>query len=115
MAANWLLRGHGLWAVERRADTETIGFVLIGFKPGDHEPELGYMLVERARGNGYTFEAAQAALRFAADALSFNTLVSTIDPGNDASLQLALKLGGQRDPAAEESHNNEILVLRYSL
>jgi RimJ/RimL family protein N-acetyltransferase len=115
MAANWLLRGHGLWAVERRADTETIGFVLIGFKPGDHEPELGYMLVERARGNGYAFEAARAALRFAADSPGFDTLVSTIDPGNDTSLQLALKLGGQRDPIAEESHNNEILVLRYSL
>ncbi len=114
MVACWLLRGHGLWTVERHEDNEVIGFVLIGFEPGDHEPELGYMLREHAEGRGYATEAARRAMRYAFEELGLTTLVSTMDHDNAASLKVAQKLGGVRDPSAEQEHGNAILVLRYS-
>ena len=61
MVATWLLRGHGVWTVEARTDGAVLGFVLIGFEPGDHEPELGYLFRETAEGRGYAQEAATAA------------------------------------------------------
>ena len=114
MIACWFLRGHGLWAVERAQDAGLIGFVLIGFEPGDHEPELGYMLAEGAQGFGYAREAALTVKQFAFEALGFTTFVSTIDPDNAASIKLAERLGGVRDREAEEAHGNKVVVYRYS-
>lgn len=113
MVACWFLRGHGLWTVERHEDDEIIGFVLIGFEPGDHEPELGYMFREHAEGRGYATEAACRAKRYAFEELGFTTLVSTLDHDNTASLRVAQKLGGVRDQIAEQEHGNSIFVMRF--
>ncbi|MDU8944797.1 GNAT family N-acetyltransferase [Ovoidimarina sediminis] len=114
MTATWLLRGHGLWSVEKREDGALVGFVLLGFEPGDHEPELGYMFRDAATGHGYATEAARAARAHAFDVLALPTLVSTIDHDNVASHRLAERLGATRDAAAEAAHRNEIRVYRYS-
>ena len=114
MIACWLLRGHGLWAVERGQEGELIGFVLIGFEPGDHEPELGYMFAEQHQGVGYAREAALRVKRFAFADLGFATLVSTIDAENGASLKVAERLGGVRDRAVEQAHGHKVMVYRYS-
>lgn len=114
MVACWVLRGHGLWTVEKRDDGTVVGFALIGFEPGDHEPELGYMVRAEAEGFGYATEAAAAAKQFAFGQLGFATLVSTIDPDNEGSIHVARKLGGVRDPHAEQAHHNETLVFRYA-
>lgn len=113
MIACWLLRGHGLWTVEKRQDGEIAGFVLIGFEPGDHEPELGYMFVERAEGQGFASEAARAVKTFAFTSLGFETLVSIVDHDNHRSVRVAQKLGGVRDPAAERAHGDAAYVFRY--
>ncbi|MEM7619705.1 MAG: GNAT family N-acetyltransferase [Pseudomonadota bacterium] len=114
MIACWLLRGHGLWSVERKQDNAVIGFVLISFEPGDHEPELGYMIIPQAESCGYATEAAAEAKHYAFDALGFTTLASAIDHDNTASFKVAQKLGGVRDRKAEKRHDDEILILRYS-
>lgn len=89
----WLLRGHGVWAVETRGG-ELVGFVLIGFEPGDAEPELGYLFASAAHGRGYATEAAQAARAHAANLPS---LVSYIDPVNAPSRRVAARLGARPD------------------
>lgn len=113
MTATWVLRGHGLWAVDTLADETLVGFALIGFEPGDHEPELGYMFLPESTGRGYATEAAEAARAFAFDTLQFPTLVSCVDHENTASRALAERLGGRRDTAAEAAHDNITLVYRY--
>ena len=113
MTACWLLRGHGLWTVDRVDDNEVTGFVLVGFEPGDHEPELGYMTSAAFEGHGYATEAAGRALRFAFETLGFVTLVSTTDHDNVDSVRVAKKLGGERDPDAERAHGDGVLVFRY--
>lgn len=93
--ATWLLHGHGLWTIGHAG--QTAGFVLLGFEPGDAEPELGFLLRESAEGQGLAFEAAQAARAHAFETLGWSTLVSYITPGNDRAAALAQRLGGYRD------------------
>jgi len=94
----WLLRGHGPWAVDSREGV-TLGFVLIGFEPGDQEPELGFLFAPHGEGRGYASEAARAVLDHAA-ALGWHRLVSYIDPDNTRSMRLAARLGATADAAA---------------
>ncbi len=112
MVGTWILRGHGVWSVEDKAGA-LLGFALLGFEPGDHEPELGFIFREVAEGKGFAAEAAKAVRAYAFEKLGFKTLVSTIDHGNIRSASLAERLGAARDGAAEAAHNNEILVYRY--
>lgn len=101
MTSTWILHGHGLWTIGHAGGIA--GFVVLGFEPGDAEPELGFLLTEAAEGKGIAFEAAQAALSHAFDTLGWSTLVSYVDPANRRSAVLAANLGaepdGQRDGA----------------
>jgi RimJ/RimL family protein N-acetyltransferase len=92
----WLLRGHGLWTVTDRADA-VLGFVLIGFEPGDQAPELGWLFLPEARGQGYAAEAAAAARAHALGPAGLPELVSCIDASNTPSRRLAERLGARRD------------------
>lgn len=114
--AGWLLRGHGIWTVEPITGGEALGFVLLGFEPGDHEPELGFMFRESAEGRGLAQEAALAA-RDWGWSHGLPSMVSYIDPDNARSVALAERLGARRDGAAEAAYDGTpdegILVYRY--
>lgn len=97
MTAGWLLRGHGLWAVETRANAALMGFVVLGFEPGDTEPELGYMFTGAGEGHGFAQEAAEAARAYAFDTLRLPGLVSYIFAENRRSVALAERLGARLD------------------
>jgi RimJ/RimL family protein N-acetyltransferase len=99
--ANWLLHGHGIWAICHSGGV--VGFVLLGFEPGDEEPELGFMLREGFEGRGYATEAAQAARNHAFEGLGWTTLVSYIDPLNARSRRVAKRLGAKADGAVDGS------------
>ena len=100
MTATWVLRGHGWWAV---TEAEALmGFVGLGFEPGDQEPELGYMFAEAAEGRGLATEAVEAARDWAREA-GLPSLVSYIADDNDRSLALAQRVGAVRDRAAERA------------
>lgn len=94
--ALWLLRGHGMWTVTDRAG-HVLGFVAIGFEPGDHEHELGFVFLDQAEGHGYASEAALAARDFAFQVLHLPSLVSYVAPENTRSRALAQRLGAVLD------------------
>lgn len=110
MTSTWLLHGHGLWTIGHAGDIA--GFVVLGYEPGDQEPELGFMLTEKAEGMGIGFEAAQAALTHAFDTLGWSTLVSYIDAANARSIKLAQRLGGLPDGEITED-GETTLIYRY--
>jgi RimJ/RimL family protein N-acetyltransferase len=114
VTATWLLRGYGAWTIEDTASSEVLGFVLLGFEPGDNEPELGYLLRESAEGRGIASEAARAIRAHAFGPLNMPTLISTVDHANTRSAALAERLGGVRDPKSEAAYNGEIRVYRYA-
>jgi RimJ/RimL family protein N-acetyltransferase len=97
--AGWMLHGHGLWTVERRSDGARVGFVMVGLEWGDEEPELGYITLPEHAGQGYATEAARAARDWGLRLLP--TLVSYVDPKNQASDRVAERLGAVRDAEAE--------------
>ncbi len=117
MMATWTWRGHGYWTAARHDDPEALGFVGIGFEPGDQEPELGYMFAEKERGQGFATEAARAALRFARSHLGLSSVVSYIHVGNTASATVAERLGATRDSGAEAAlpENDKAWVYRHDL
>ena len=110
MTSTWLLHGHGLWTIGHAGDIA--GFVVLGFEPGDQEPELGFMLTTQAEGMGIGLEAAQAALTHAFGTLGWSTLVSYIDPANIRSIKLAQRLGGLPDGEITEG-DETTLIYRY--
>lgn len=101
LTASWILRGAGLWTVESQNDKSVLGFVLLGHETGDPEPELSFFFTAEAEGKGYAFEAASSARNNAWNALSWDSLVSYIEPGNVRAIALAERLGAFHDPAAD--------------
>lgn len=93
----WTLRGHGMWAVERRSDGRLIGRV--GFLDPEGWPgcELGWLLAREAWGQGYAREAASAALACGREELGLVEVISLIRPDNAASIGLATRLGATLD------------------
>lgn len=112
--AGWLLRGIGLWAVERRSDEALIGFVLVGMEHGDLEPELGYLFTEASQGQGYATEATRAARDFALQDLELPVLVSYVSQANLPSQALAQRLGAWRDSQAEAGFQDDVTVWRHA-
>lgn len=95
---HWVLRGHGMWALERRDDPgRLIGRV--GFLNGEGWPgcELGWLLARETWGQGLAFEAAAAARQAGRERLGLGELVSFILPENTRSIRLAERLGAVHD------------------
>ena len=95
--------GFGDWALELRAGGVIIGES--GLTPvdaggderisGRGQVEIGWLLRPQHWGQGYAFEAASAAKRYAFTLLDMPKLVAFVRPGNEQSKRLALKLGMQ--------------------
>ena len=94
--------GHTFWLVERKLDSELLGFC--GLKrvnsPGDHmlggQFEVGWRLRESAWGQGYAKEAAVAALDLAFGKYGAPHVVALTVPGNFPSQGLMKRLGMTR-------------------
>lgn len=98
--ALWNLRGYGTWSLADRASGNYLGEAGI-YRPAHYpEPEIGWMVLERAEGKGLAHEAALAVRRWAYGVRGLGALVSYIDPGNTRSIRLAERLGARLDRAA---------------
>lgn len=92
---HWMLRGYGMWALERRDDGRLIGRVGYLHPEGWPGLEIGWLLERSAWGQGYAREAAAAALAWGRHELGLRQLISLIRAGNLPSERLALHLGAQ--------------------
>ena len=90
-AGHWVLRGYGLWVVER--DGELIGRVGLLRHEGWPGLEVGWLLARAAWGQGYATEAAQASMEYTWRELGAAELISLIAPDNHASARVAERLG----------------------
>lgn len=100
LTGQWLLKGHGVWAVERDGRfAGRVGWLEPEGWPG---PELAYALARGFWGQGLAEEASRAALawgraRWGPD----RRLVSFVRPENAASRRLLARLGARREGARE--------------
>lgn len=100
MAGHWVLRGHGLWALETKAERRLIGWCGLLAPEGWPEPEVGWSLFAGAHGQGYATEAALRAREHAYDTLGWTTLMSFVHPENTASIRVAERLGARLERTA---------------
>ena len=92
--AGSLLHGHGLWSVTTKTDDAVLGVSSSSASMGDAEPELGWMMLPRARGAGLRHRSRPRRARLGLWAQAgLSTLVSYMHPENAASIALARRLG----------------------
>jgi RimJ/RimL family protein N-acetyltransferase len=108
--ALWPLKGFGPFGVDDRTTGAYLGEVGIYQPEGYPEPELGWFVVPEAEGRGIAFEAAQAVMRWAKSELGWHRLVNYIDPGNERSIALALRLGGRRIEALGSGPTDVVIL-----
>lgn len=106
--AHFEQHGFGLWAVERRAERDFIGFVGLNtvsfeahFTPA---VEIGWRLARHAWGHGYATEAARAVIRFAREQTDLPELVSFTSPDNEPSWRVMKRIGMTHDAADDFDH-----------
>jgi RimJ/RimL family protein N-acetyltransferase len=95
--ALWSLRGYGPFGIDDRQSGTYVGEVGIYQPEGYPEPELGWFVVPEAEGKGYANEAARAVMTWARTGFGWDRLINIIDPANEKSITLGLRLGGVID------------------
>jgi RimJ/RimL family protein N-acetyltransferase len=85
--------GYGRLAVILKQTDELIGFCGIKHLPQLGMDELGYRFKTRHWGKGYATEAGAATLAHARDELALKTIIALVLDGNEASANVARKLG----------------------
>ncbi len=95
---HWLLRGYGLWAVERKSDGAFLGRVGMHNPEGWPGLEVGWTLGRPYWGHGYATEAAAASMHYAFLTQPVDKVISCIDPENKASQAVAMRLGETKGP-----------------
>lgn len=113
--AGWMLRGAGMWTVTAAGDDAALGWIYLWQQKGDPEPELGWVLVAAAEGQGFAREAARAVLPHAVACYGAGGFVSYVGADNHASARLALHLGAARDPHAEAAYGDaDLHIYRHT-
>jgi RimJ/RimL family protein N-acetyltransferase len=110
---HWQLRGFGRWALVEKSSGDWVGIAGLWFPEGFPEQELGWDLAEAATGKGYATEAGLAALAYAYEVLGWDTLISLVADGNDASAAVAQRLGAQPDGRFTHARFGAMTVWRH--
>ena len=93
MLGHWHMRGYGIWGVEEKSSGELIGRIGLQFLDWFEDVELVWMLSRPAWGKGYASEGAGAAINFGFEILNLPRITAVIHCENQASIQLAERLG----------------------
>lgn len=110
--ANWRENHLGYYVVST-LDGTTIGFTGVRHSEEASEEVLNlyYRFAPESQGKGYAKEAAAAAIASARERFPQLPVIAIIDPTNEASIALALKLGLQHVPGAGVQDDYEVYRL----
>ncbi|MGB7261199.1 MAG: GNAT family N-acetyltransferase [Albidovulum sp.] len=109
--ALWPLKGYGAFGLDDRATGAYIGEVGIYEFIGYPVPELGWFIIPEAEGKGYAAEAARAVMLWARQSQGWDELINIIDPANDRSIALGLRLGGTIDPTRPGTDPDDVVIV----
>jgi len=98
------------WVIVDTDDVVIGTTTLFQFMPRHRRAEIGYALHSAHWGRGLAREAVTLALNWAFDTLGLHRVDASIDPDNQASRGLLLKLGFVREGCLRESYFNGDVV-----
>ena len=114
---DWFLNGHpahpqlGLWATIHKATNQFIG--RCGLLPweieGRTEVEVAYLLAKPYWGQGLATEAAQALVDYGFEQLHYARLICMMYPANQASVNVAKRIGMTFEKAMEDEKGQYLL------
>lgn len=93
MAGAWTLDGFAMFSVIEKETGRWVGRLGPWMPEGWPGTEVGWGIARHAWRRGYAAEGAAAAMDWAFETLGWTTIIHTIDPGNEASVGVALRLG----------------------
>jgi RimJ/RimL family protein N-acetyltransferase len=104
------------WTIVELRSGELLGLCHLLEKKvdGQTEVEVGYFLLPAYWGQGYASEAASLVVAYAFCELQLESVVVVIDPGNDASISVARRLGMQLEQEVLRSDGVTRRVYRLS-
>ena len=113
----WFLNGHpahpqlGLWATIHKTTNQFIG--RCGLLPweieGRAEVEVAYLLAKPYWGQGLATEAAQAIVDYGFEQLHYPRLICMMYPANQASVNVAKRIGMTFEKAMEDEKGQYLL------
>ena len=107
----WELLGFGGWAAVRKSDGRIVGMVSLfnawrALEPQfGEDPEMGWIFSRDVHGHGMAGEACRAVLEWVDAHLQPTPVWAIIAPDNDASMNLAFRLGFER--LADSTYHDE--------
>lgn len=110
---HWSLRGYGRFAVDETATGDFVGVVGPWNPEGWPEPELGWDLMDGFEGRGFATEAAKSARDYAYETLGWTTAISLVADGNDASANVAKRLGATADGRFTHVSFGDMTIFRH--
>jgi RimJ/RimL family protein N-acetyltransferase len=84
--------GFGLWLVEKKDDSESIGMCGIIRRDNLETPDIGFAFLPRFEGKGYAYEIANATLFYATQHLNIPKICAITLPANSKSIKLLEKI-----------------------
>jgi len=108
---HWELRGFGQWAIAERESDRLLGRSGLLYPEGWPGIEVAWVLSRDAWGRGYASEAGRATIDWAFGTLELATVISLIDPLNEASKRVARAVG-ERHEGQVEVHGETVEVWR---
>jgi ribosomal-protein-alanine N-acetyltransferase len=93
LVASYAKYGFGLYLVELTSLGTPIGLCGLLRRDSHEDVEIGFAMLPGFRGQGYTVEAARAALDLGLNALGLTRIVAIAAPANFASAHILERLG----------------------
>lgn len=103
--------GLGFLLVERSADRAPLGICGLVQREYLDTPDIGFAVLQRYWGDGIAFEASQAIIQYADDALKLSRLYAITLPDNPRSVRLLERLGFCFDRHFDEPESGDTLNL----
>lgn len=114
MIGHWALRGFGRFVITDRTSGEALGHVGPLQRDDAVSPELTWTLwAEAAEGNGFAYEAAQAANSWFFDSSDCKEAMAEVQRENRRSHALAKRLGGVVWPDGPKGWMDDGVVYRF--
>ena len=90
---NYEALGFGFYIIEGLDDQVRMGNCGLTLREGMEHPDIGYSLLEQFEGQGYAYEAAEAALKYGFEIHKLDHIEAIVTNDNQRSLHLLKKLG----------------------